>query len=463
MNSKRLVFVLLIVFAIMGLANVAQASKGLVVSWNCPAGWTRWGHEGVKDVDWGCIPPPEPTTPAPTEPPSTEEPTQEPTEEPTHEPTPEPTPIEEPSVTPPARRVTPAAQHEPVDDIYTCVTADGVEHIFNTKGMPPGSGKFESGGVEYRVTESRTCVAIQPITVIPTEAPFIPMECVEDEALVPEIHPQDGSDVDLFRIDLGDNGQVVNTVNLTSLLEGNALNPSISPNGCEVVFSNRGDLWVVGLGGGQPRNVTETEDVTEVQPEWASDWLIHYTVEETGIIHTTDKWYTFNWDTETVGSLVESSPDGRYLVFTNANGNITFSNARAPWQPIATAELGNNPVWSPDGTRVSFDNTDGFHYIDFTTSDVAQLQPLQVASLQDQAPPVITDGAEDTDGSGRAAFVADSQLWFTPNVMQPELMILIVADELAEATEQYPDWFDPNAVEFNMQPFQQYLNALRNA
>ncbi|HEX6187365.1 MAG TPA: PDZ domain-containing protein [Pyrinomonadaceae bacterium] len=109
------------------------------------------------------------------------------------------------------------------------------------------------------------------------------------------------------------------TVDASKLLNGG----SISPNGDRVALNARGDVWVVPVENGSPRNLTATSGAFERDPVW--------------------------------------SPDGRWIAyFSDATGEyelyaISADGSSAPRQ-LSRTGLGfkSNPVWSPDSNRIAF-------------------------------------------------------------------------------------------------------------
>ncbi|HEX5704650.1 MAG TPA: PDZ domain-containing protein [Pyrinomonadaceae bacterium] len=108
-------------------------------------------------------------------------------------------------------------------------------------------------------------------------------------------------------------------VDASKLLNGG----SISPHGDRVAVSARGDVWVVPVANGSPRNLTATSGAFERDPVW--------------------------------------SPDGKSIAyFSDATGEyelyaISADGSSGPRQ-LSRTGLGfkSNPVWSPDSNRIAF-------------------------------------------------------------------------------------------------------------
>ncbi len=109
------------------------------------------------------------------------------------------------------------------------------------------------------------------------------------------------------------------TIDASKFLNGG----SISPAGDRIALNARGDIWVLAVEQGPPRNLTGTSGVFERDPSW--------------------------------------SPDGKWIAyFSDATGEyeldvISADGSSGPRQLTRTgAGFKSTPVWSPDSTRIAF-------------------------------------------------------------------------------------------------------------
>lgn len=146
--------------------------------------------------------------------------------------------------------------------------------------------------------------------------------------------------------------------------------PSWSPDGNEIAFGSKGDLWVKGVApGSEAVNLTETAGSTEERPVWSPDGNTLYYNRKTGAgsrdLYKMSPVSPGSEQQPILGGETEDwqpalSPDGKTLCFlrgpqaegadlwlVGANGGLAT--------PFATSGFGElNCVWSPDGTMIMY-------------------------------------------------------------------------------------------------------------
>lgn len=148
--------------------------------------------------------------------------------------------------------------------------------------------------------------------------------------------------------------------------------PAISPDGKRIVFTHRGDLWVVDTAGGAARQVT-THVGHERSAVWspdgktlafAADWYGQFdvfTVSAEGGAATRLTWHSN-------GDVPHSfTPDGRYVVFSSTRQDAPEALLSSQWLPelyhvpvaggrakLVLTTPAESAVYSADGTRVLY-------------------------------------------------------------------------------------------------------------
>jgi dipeptidyl aminopeptidase/acylaminoacyl peptidase len=204
-------------------------------------------------------------------------------------------------------------------------------------------------------------------------------------------------------------GKVLLTPGARTTNLGNAgTDPSWSPDGSRIVWSNYGEIWVMSADGGGRTRLLGGDGTVGSAPAWSPDGgRIAY-------ISGLDIWTmtpdggsrTRITSTTTAERAVDWSPDGSALVFERG-GQIWRMRADGTGAVALTAspQAGQLPAWSPDGRRIAF-GTNAYgsttaHEIAVMNADGtgAALVPAPAAGtdtdpswqpLPDTTPPVVT-------------------------------------------------------------------------
>ncbi len=154
---------------------------------------------------------------------------------------------------------------------------------------------------------------------------------------------------------------------------------TLSPDGTRAAIEVRGEILVVPVGGGAPRNLTRSSDAADRNPAW--------------------------------------SPDGRSLAFfSDRGGEYGLYTVDASGSAPSTAvlheppALGEQPRWSPDGTKISFiDRFESLWYV-----DVRDRKPMRIEGSVDSGDAYAwsRDGRSIAYSSLRPTRVRDLTLYF---------------------------------------------------
>jgi len=162
------------------------------------------------------------------------------------------------------------------------------------------------------------------------------------------------------------------TGDATPLTQDNTVSdnsPAWSPDGTKIAFTRCGgspfqcDVWVVNADGSSPLNLTQTPDSDDRQPAWSPDGTkIAFSTNRDGSLDI----YTMSSDGSSPLRLTDTpdqdlspdwSPDGTLIAFARFDAqqasSIWTMNAIDGTNPLSLAP-GEQPVYSPDGTRIAF-------------------------------------------------------------------------------------------------------------
>jgi C-terminal processing protease CtpA/Prc/Tol biopolymer transport system component len=162
-----------------------------------------------------------------------------------------------------------------------------------------------------------------------------------------------------------------------------ARHPAVSPDGTQIAFAWRGDIWIAPVEGGAARRIT-TDPADEAHPAWSPDGqALAFSTDRRGnrdiaTVRLSDGTITAITFHSADDDRPAWSPDGRFIAFeSNRDKNLDLpvdSDFRDVW--VAPAEGGTawrvtlfggcDPSWAPDGraivyTRYAGGYADGQH------------------------------------------------------------------------------------------------------
>ena len=191
----------------------------------------------------------------------------------------------------------------------------------------------------------------------------------------------------------GGNGRVIASVkpegsDRTRVAEG--IEPAVSPNGSEIAYARRGDLYLAARGGTDEIQITNTPEVERTPSFSPSGNRLVFATER----HQGEDGHIFSMRTdggdrtrltqsEQADFSPSYSPSGNKIVFTRELRDATEqlfkmdADGTHIEQLTFARTLSQTPSWSPDGNRIAFqrfDQGDSFIYsIEPDGSDLLQL------------------------------------------------------------------------------------------
>ena len=175
------------------------------------------------------------------------------------------------------------------------------------------------------------------------------------------------------------NSDGANPINLTQSPERGDGVSAWSPDGKQIVFHSKGNIWMMDADGGNSRNVTN-HDAGDWHPDWSPDGRqIAFTSDrnsdwEFDIWGGNSEIYVMTPDGVNLVNLTKHpakddspdwSPDGNQIAFiSNREGNrevyVMNADGTNPINLTNHPAVDGHPDWSPDGRRIAFSsNRDG--------------------------------------------------------------------------------------------------------
>jgi Tol biopolymer transport system component len=205
--------------------------------------------------------------------------------------------------------------------------------------------------------------------------------------------------------------------------------PVLSPNGKQIVFQALNQIWLLNVGNGKPRQLTDDPFYKE-DPAWSPDGKrIAFSSDKAG----TEDIYLLDPATAEEQQLTNSadsaevsaawSPDGKQLAFQDQTGAtyVIDLETRKQKKVIDAQFAPSKPSWGKDGRSLSIgalkpytkrfrEGTSQILTVDLATGKLTYSEPTPFGSLSTRG----EDGPIYSPDRSTIAFVEGSELWIRP-------------------------------------------------